>query len=91
MGASEGGNSMGIIDIAPGGDLLLMVGTKSSEVAMLRVHSVILKTVSKVFNAMFGPRFREGQAVGGDHPKEIALPEDDAIGMTILCQVMHHR
>lgn len=91
MDTSYDGNSMEITDIAPGGDLILVVGTKPSPMAMLRVHSLILKNVSKVFNAMFDPRFSEGQAVGGDHPKEIALPEDDAIGMKVLCQVMHHR
>lgn len=82
---------MQTLDIAPEGDVVLIVGSDTSQVARLRVHSLFLKTVSKVFNAMLGPYFREGQAPSGVHPREIALPDDNAGSMTILCQVFHHQ
>lgn len=54
--------SVEMLDIAVDGDMILVVGPSPLPVAKLRVHSVILKTASKVIIAMFGPRFREGQA-----------------------------
>ena len=74
--------------IAPTGDMILVVGEEKTE---LRVHSVCMRTASKVFDAMFGPRFSEGQPSNGDLPKEIQMPHDDAGAMTTICSVIHHR
>ena len=74
--------------IAPTGDTILVVGEEKTE---LRVHSICMKTTSKVFDALFGPHFSEGQPSNGDLPKEIHLPHDDARAMTTICKVIHHR
>ena len=74
--------------IAPSGDIILVVGGGKTE---LRVHSVCMRTASKVFDAMLGPRFLEGQTSNGDSPKKISLPDDNAAAMTTICSVIHHR
>ncbi len=80
-----------VIDIASDGDSVLIVGSEPSQVVRLRVHSLFLKSVSKVFAAMFGPHFREGMAASGKQPKEILMPGDDPEAMTVLCRVIHHQ
>ena len=50
-----------------------------------------MRTASKVFDAMFGPHFSEGQPSNGNLPKEIHLPHDDATAMTTICKVIHYR
>ncbi|OCL09897.1 hypothetical protein AOQ84DRAFT_375415 [Glonium stellatum] len=75
-------------DIATDGDIILVVGL---ELRRLRVHALILKNASKVFNAMFGPHFREGQGLGGACSKEIPLPDDDADALKLICSVIHSR
>ena len=74
--------------IVPTGDIILVVGGGKTE---LRVHSVCMRTASKVFDAMLGPRFLEGQTSNGDAPKKISLPDDNAAAMTTICSVIHHR
>ena len=74
--------------IAPTGDTILVVGDRKTE---LRVHSVCMRTASKVFDAMFGPHFSEGQPSNGDLPREIPMPDDNATTMTSICNVIHHR
>jgi len=49
-----------VINIAPDGDVILVVGPSRSQISKLRVHSLFLTTASKVFSAMFGPHFKEG-------------------------------
>ncbi|KAM0499108.1 hypothetical protein ACHAP8_005816 [Fusarium lateritium] len=46
-----------IIDIAPDGDLILVVGPKKTK---LRVRSTLLAAASKPFSAMLGPNWKEG-------------------------------
>ena len=75
-------------DIAPTGDTILVVG---EEKIQLRVHSACMRKASKIFNAMFGPHFAEGQPSNRDVPKEIPLLDDDATAITIICVVIHHR
>ena len=70
------------------GDLILVVGEKKTR---LRVHSVCMKIASKVFDAMLGPHFSEGQPSNGNHPKEIPMPDDNATAMATICKVLHHR
>ena len=74
--------------IAPTGDTILVVGDRKTE---LRVHSLCMRTASKVFDAMFGPHFSEGRPSNGDLPKEIPMPDDNATAMTTICNVIHHR
>lgn len=74
--------------IVPTGDIILVVGEEKTE---LRVHSACMRTASRVFDAMFGPRFLEGQPSNGDLPKKIRMPDDDATAMTTICNVIHHR
>ena len=74
--------------IAPTGDTVLVVGDCKTK---LRVHSVCMRTASKVFDAMFGPHFSEGQPSNGVLPKKIPMPDDNATAMTTICHVIHHR
>ena len=74
--------------IAPTGDTILVVGDRKTG---LRVHSPCMRNASKVFDAMLGPHFSEGQSSNGSLPKEIHMPDDDARAMTTICKVIHHR
>jgi hypothetical protein len=74
--------------IAPDGDVILIVGPDK---VRLRVHSHALKMASKVFSAMLGPHFREGQGLNGFLPREIVIPDDDAEVITTISNVIHHR
>lgn len=74
-------------DIAPDGDVVLIVGP---EKARLRVYSQCLRAASKVFNAMFGPDWSEGQGLSTCVPKEVALDEDNASALRTICLVLHH-
>jgi hypothetical protein len=77
-----------VAEIAPDGDVVFIVGREN---VRLRVHSLILRSASKIFGAMFGPNWSEGQRLSKDLPTEVSLPEDDAEAMrTILC-VIHLR
>ncbi|KAL9091272.1 MAG: hypothetical protein Q9165_004906 [Trypethelium subeluteriae] len=80
----------GLLEIAPDGDVILLVGQGAAQ-KNLRVHSVALKMASKVFAAMFGPRFAEGQSLSSANPKMVPLPEDDLEALTILCHIIHLR
>lgn len=70
-----------------GGDVIFMLNNGSR----LRVHSVILKSASPIFRAMFGPHFSEGQRLSEKDPREVALPDDHPQAMTIICAVLHHQ
>jgi hypothetical protein len=75
--------------ITTDGDTILVIGPDE---ARLCVQSCLLQTASKVFKAMFGPLYMEGQRSGlTGSKKEIPLPEDDVDAMTIICAVIHHR
>ncbi|KFY38438.1 hypothetical protein V495_06586 [Pseudogymnoascus sp. VKM F-4514 (FW-929)] len=75
--------------ITADGDTILVIGP---EEARLCVHSFLLQAASKVFKAMFGPHFKEGQRSDlNGSKKEIPLPEDDVDAMTVVCAVIHHR
>jgi hypothetical protein len=73
-------------DIAPDGDVILVVGP---EKARLRVHSQFLRAASNVFAAMLGPCWKEGQ--GLFEGREVSLMEDDADAMRTICYVIHLR
>ncbi|KAF7197401.1 hypothetical protein HII31_01211 [Pseudocercospora fuligena] len=77
------------VDIAPQGDLVLIVGATLE----LRVHSFVMRLhAPDFFNALLGPNFAEGQTQGSAaEPKRINLPEDGAKGMKFLCCILHLR
>ncbi|KAJ0364586.1 hypothetical protein COL154_004966 [Colletotrichum chrysophilum] len=81
-----------INNIAPDGDVIMVIGPKDKE---FRLHSQILKAASKVFKAMLGPNFAEGQQLLNNRihndPVKIDLPEDDAYSMGILFELIHYR
>merc|ERR1712000_387159 len=78
-----------IVEIAPDGDLILIVGP---EKAKLRVYSMLLVAVSKPFSVMFGPDWREGRdMLNRDGPAELRLPEDNAYALKIICSIVHHQ
>lgn len=75
-------------DIALNGDLILVIGKQK---VALRTHSQCLICASKVFSAMLGPNWSEGENLSKESPKEIPLIEDDADALYTICCVIHHR
>jgi hypothetical protein len=58
--AERNGKSDPVADISPDGDVVLVVGPRN---VRLRIHSQCLRCASKVFGAMFGPHWSEGQGL----------------------------
>jgi hypothetical protein len=82
-------NQEGLVDMAPDGDCILVVGP---DMVKLRVHSLSLRAASKPFSAMFTPEWKEGDTLlSQSRPIEILLPEDDATGMRLVCAIIHHK
>lgn len=79
-------NDSATVDIAPDGDVILVVGAGMKR---LEAYSLVLKSASRVFSAMLGPRFSEGQRLDADESTEIYMPEDDAEAMEIMFNVIH--
>jgi hypothetical protein len=78
------GSSTSIVDISTNSDIILFVGRAKKQ---LQVNSCVLKTASKVFNAMFGPQIKEGQNLHGSSPsKELFSPKNDADTLKLLVQ-----
>ena len=74
--------------ISPNGDVILVVGPQT---VRLRVHSLFLRSASKVFNAMLGPNWSEGQRLSEECPPEVSLEEDNPESLRIICNVIHHQ
>ncbi|QDS75677.1 hypothetical protein FKW77_007587 [Venturia effusa] len=75
------------------GDVILVVGADDSESdqVSIRVSSKVLSVSSKVFKAMFGRNFKEGNELAkSSTPYQIPLPDDDPDAMAILCRILHH-
>ncbi|PVH91394.1 hypothetical protein DM02DRAFT_664040 [Periconia macrospinosa] len=77
-----------VVNISRDGDVILIVGAEN---VRLRVQSQCLRSASKTFSAMFGPRWSEGQRLSKGSPTEVPLPEDDADAMRTICCIVHHR
>lgn len=75
-------------EIYPGGDIIFLCGP--SKVKLL-VHSIFLTNASRVFGAMLGPFFSEGQPQTDSGPREIPLPEDDPFSMQVIFNIIHSR
>ncbi|KAF5500552.1 hypothetical protein CGCS363_v006528 [Colletotrichum siamense] len=82
-----------VANIAADGDVIMVVGPEKKE---FRLHSFFLKTTSKVFRAMLGPNFAEGQHLNANQaksnraPVKIDLPEDDVKSMCFIVRAIHH-
>jgi hypothetical protein len=79
-------NDSATVDIAPDGDVILVVG---AEMKRFKTYSMILKSASSVLSTMLGPRFSEGQRLANNGSTEIDMPEDDAEAMEIMLNVIH--
>nr|XP_036586651.1 BTB/POZ domain-containing protein [Colletotrichum truncatum]KAF6797208.1 BTB/POZ domain-containing protein [Colletotrichum truncatum] len=81
------------VPVVPDGDVILVVGL-GEETTELRVDSLILKRASRVFAAMLGPRFKEGQKLldrGSSEPVKINLPDEDPEIMELILNILHHQ
>ncbi|KAJ0166250.1 hypothetical protein CTA2_8057 [Colletotrichum tanaceti] len=80
------------VPVVPDGDLILVVGL-GAETTELRADSLILKRASRVFGAMLGPRFSEGQKLldRGAEPVKISLPDEDPEIMELILNILHHQ
>ena len=75
-------------DISPSEDIFLVI---APDRVRLRVDSHCLRSASRVFDAMFGPYWKEGQGLSDAFPKGVTLEEDDAESMRTTCCVIHQR
>ncbi|GKT47972.1 uncharacterized protein ColSpa_08153 [Colletotrichum spaethianum] len=80
------------VPVVPDGDVILVVGL-GEEATELRADSLILKRASRVFGAMLGPRFAEGQKLldRGSEPVKISLPDEDPEIMELILNILHHQ
>ncbi|KAM0127389.1 hypothetical protein ACHAO1_009562 [Botrytis cinerea] len=78
-----------IINFAPDGDIILVVGPEKKR---FHVHSLFLKAASKPFLAMFRQEWQEGQSLLHQNgPEEIRLPDDNAAALEIILAIIHHK
>ena len=84
------GNEQSVLELAREGDLILGLGKDETQ-KKLRVHSLFLRHASKVFEAMFSPRFKEGHILSSTCPEAIPFPDDNVDAMVEMCSVIHHR
>ncbi|KAF5702947.1 hypothetical protein FGLOB1_9320 [Fusarium globosum] len=78
-----------VVEIAPDGDLFLIVGPEETK---LRVRSMLLMAASKPFSVMFGPNWKEGHDMHGrGSPFDLSLPDDNANALKIICSIIHYQ
>lgn len=78
-----------VVNIAPTGDIVLVVGPEERQ---LRVQTLILEGASKAFAALLSPNRKDGRHVtDADGILRLRLPEDDAMWMKCICEIIHHR
>jgi len=73
------------------GDILLVADDGFHPPLGLRVSSCILAMSSKVFKALFGRKFSEGQTScggKGENPRKVKV-SDAPRAMTLLCKLLH--
>lgn len=79
--------------VASDGDLILQVGDPMNyfqNECKILVSSRVLEQFSKVFAALMGPHFSEGQVIrSSESPQTISLPEDTPEPMLDLCLLVH--
>ncbi|KAF2135727.1 uncharacterized protein K452DRAFT_238843 [Aplosporella prunicola CBS 121167] len=76
---------------ASDGDAIFVLTDADGGKHEVQVHSIVLKLASKVFAAMFGPHFSEGQDLNSNSPKRVEMPDDEPEAMKLLCDALHHR
>tara|TARA_R110002003_G_scaffold848_4_gene21695 strand:- start:507 stop:1010 length:504 start_codon:yes stop_codon:yes gene_type:complete len=88
--ASECGDgpSDSTVKIAANGDVILVIDFHRRSI---QVNSVVLGNASKYFNAMFGLNFSEGQDLKRSVIKEIPMPDDNAVALEVLFNIIHLR
>jgi len=75
--------------LAKRGDVLLQLSKNGTAAGTLLVSSLVLGLASPVFEAMFNGNFTEGHGLSPVPPKKIALPDDDAMSMSLICKLIH--
>jgi len=79
----------GDVDIAPDGDLILVVGPDETK---FRVSSALLMAASKPFSAMLGQNWKEGHSMRSrDEPYHSYLLEDNAAALRVICSIIHYQ
>jgi len=56
----------------------------------MRVHSLMLRTASTVFNTMLGPHYSEGRNLSLESPENIPLPDDDLKALEITFNAIYY-
>lgn len=72
------------------GDVLLEMSSLDGKIR-LRVSSRILSLASSVFKKVFHSGFKESQGENSACLRSVPLPEDDGEGVTVVCNILHHR
>jgi len=60
------------MSIVDHGDVILVVG-RDDKVLKIKIDSHVFRTASKIFAALFGPNFAEGQNLAFDTPRDVPL------------------
>ena len=74
--------------VARNGNVVCIVGAQCKKI---QVSSSVLENASPYFSNMFGPNFLEGLDLHRPFVKTISMPEDDAVVMERIFQVLHLR
>lgn len=85
MDSASSSDSEWTVEIDPDGDVLLAVGPSEDSHVLLLVSSKVLSLASPVFRAMFGPYFKEGQALR-EEKYVLSRPEPIPAPLTIGCR-----
>ena len=75
-------------DIAPDGDVILVVGPEKTQ---LRVYSQCLRSASTIFSDLLKSELKEDKALSGKNPPLVQLPVDNAEALELVCSILHHR
>lgn len=71
------------------GDVILNVGTPVE--ARFLVSSAMLSLASPIFDAMLNTSFIESLVQRSEqNPQELKLPDDDVVGISDMCLLLHH-
>ena len=80
-------NNFTTTDIATDDDITLIVGTR---IKRLKVHSLILKNASKVFNVILSSQFNKDQRLTYNGSTEINMPKDNIETIRIILNIIYN-